>query len=96
VGDEGPRFHWDAANHRHIARHNILPEEVEQVVLDPHAIFLEIEMSSGEERTKVLGSSKSGRILVTIFALRGGAIRPITSYPAPARLEVLYFQQRGL
>ena len=38
----------------------------------------------------------SGRVLAVVFTVRGEAIRPITAYAAPARLEALYFAQRRL
>jgi uncharacterized DUF497 family protein len=37
----------------------------------------------------------SGRILAVVFTMRGEAIRPITAYTAPQRLQKLYFQQKG-
>ena len=96
MGDERPRFEWDRANRDHIARHGGRPEEAEQAILDPHAILLEIETSRGEERTKAVGITASGRLLVVVFALRVGAIRPITAYDAGTRLEALYFAYRDL
>ncbi len=73
-----------------------IPKKPNRPSSNPHAILLEIEASGGEERTKALGITTSGRVLAVVFALRGEAIRPITAYPAPARLEALYFKQRRL
>jgi uncharacterized DUF497 family protein len=48
---DGPdlEFDWDEANIGHLARHNVSPEEAEQVILsDP--VDLGIQMVEGEER----------------------------------------------
>lgn len=42
-------FDWDDANIRHVARHNVLPEEAEQVVLN-NPVDLGMEIIEGEER----------------------------------------------
>ena len=72
------------------------PDEAEQCILDPDAVFLEIQTDTGEERTKALGRSSGGRILVVVFALRGLAIRPVTAYEAPDSLQWIYFHQRPI
>ena len=42
-------FDWDEANIGHVARHSVLPEEAEQVILnDP--VDLGLEIVEGEER----------------------------------------------
>jgi uncharacterized DUF497 family protein len=89
-----PQFDWDDANRRHLSRHHVIPEEAEPAVLDPHAILLAIESDTGEDRAKALGMTASGRILAVVFTLRGEAIRPITAYAAPPRLQTLYLGRR--
>jgi len=42
-----------------------------------------------------LFNPRTGRILAVIFTFPGDAIRPITAYPAGARLHDLYFRVRG-
>jgi hypothetical protein len=96
VGQLAPEFDWDDANRDHIARHHVIPEEAEQAVSDPYAILLEIESESGEDRTKALGMTASGRILAVVFTLHGEAITPITAYAAPPRLQALYLGQRRI
>jgi uncharacterized DUF497 family protein len=96
VVDEEARFDWDAFNRGHLARHGVTAEEAEQCILDPDAVFLEIQTETGEERTKALGMTSGGRILVVVFALRGMAIRPVTSYDAPESLRRIYFDQRPI
>ena len=49
-------FDWDEANIGHVARHSVLPEEAEQVILnDP--VDLGIEIVEGEERYLNLGAT---------------------------------------
>ena len=53
-------FDWDEANIGHVARHSVLPEEAEQVILnDP--VDLGMEIVEGEERYLNLGATVQGR-----------------------------------
>jgi uncharacterized DUF497 family protein len=88
-------FDWDEGNIKHIARHSVLPHEVEQAVLDPHAILLEIQMIAAEERTRVLGMTTKGRILISVFTVRDETIRPITSRDAKPDLQEAYLARRA-
>ena len=96
MGTEAPKFDWDDSNRDHLALHNISPEEAEQAILDPHAVLLEIQVGSSEERTKVLGITRSGRILTVVFAFRDDAVRTITAYTATTRLQNIYLERRGI
>ena len=71
------------------------PQEAEQAVLDEAAVLLEIQSHGDEERTKALGMTKIGRILVVVFTFRGAAIRPITAYTATAVLQGLYLKREN-
>jgi len=52
-------FDWDEANIGHLARHSVLPEEAEQVILnDP--VDLGMEIVEGEERYLSLGATVQG------------------------------------
>src|ERR1700690_4131543 len=42
-------FDWDEANIGHVARHSVLPEEAEQVILN-NPVDLGMEIVEGEER----------------------------------------------
>jgi uncharacterized protein len=88
-------FEWDEANISHLARHGISPAEAEDAILDPHALLLEIQ-AGGEERVKAVGLTSSGRIVVVVFTLRGEAIRPITAYEAPIRMQQIYLRGEGI
>lgn len=93
---EDPEFDWDDANRDRLALHNVTPQEAEQAILDPHAVLLEIQFNEEEERTKALGITRRGRILVVVFTFHAEAIRPITAYTAEPRLQKLYLAQRAV
>ena len=76
-----PEFDWDDANRDHLALHNVTAEEAQQAILDPHAVLLEIQSGDEEERTKALGITSGGRILVVVFHLPQG------SHPAGHRIR---------
>jgi uncharacterized DUF497 family protein len=101
MGVDGIAFDWDEVeapegNVRHIAQHNVTPEEFEQAVLDPRGYVLGRYEEGGEERVAVVGSTTDGRILVTIYAPRQGRIRPVTAYPARPRFIRRYEEGIGL
>lgn len=80
-----PRFDWDAANRKHLARHRVKPQEAEQAVLDAHMIVVEVAEIAAEERSRVVGMTRKGRVLTVAFTFRGDAIRPVTAFDAVAR-----------
>ena len=84
-------FQWDEGNIAHLARHDVSRAEAEDAILDPNAIFVEIQ-SGAEERVKAIGATMSGRILVVVFMWRGEAIRAITAYNAPVKEQKLYLK----
>jgi uncharacterized DUF497 family protein len=63
-------FDWDDENRSHIARHDVTPEEAEQVLLnDP--IDGGTQDHEGEERFVEVGMTDAMRILVVITTQRG-------------------------
>jgi uncharacterized protein len=63
-------FDWGEANVAHIARHNVTPEEVEQVFAnDP--MDLGAEVVDGEERYISVGHTNRLRVLVLAWTMRG-------------------------
>ena len=94
MGDD-LQFDWDDANTGHLARHGVGPVEAEQAILDTDALMLEIQ-EEDEERVKAVGVTGAGRILVVVFTLRGDAIRPITAYDAPGRMQKLYLEGKRI
>lgn len=73
-------FEWDEANIAHIAKHNVVSEEAEEVFFDENNIQNEdIEHSIIEQRFLVIGKTKKGRLLYQVFTIRGDKIRVISS-----------------
>ena len=83
------RLIWDAWNVAHIARHQVLHEEVEQV---SHGNFLSSGTYAG--RLRIIGPTARGRLLTAILAPRGrGVYYPVTARPASRNERRLYNQQ---
>ena len=58
-------------------------------------VLLEYEMVGHEDRWIAVGSTRTGRILIVVFAVRDEAIRPITGWPADKEASALYFREWG-
>jgi hypothetical protein len=88
------KFDWDDANVKHLARHNVRPEEAEQVILNgPADIGFQIE--NAEERFAVVGPTNSGRILTLVLTECFGAVRPITAWDSTREEEAQYWNAKG-
>ena len=83
-------FNWDEENIGHLVRHDIEPEEAEQVTQNRPA-DLGTELRNGEERIAQVGETDAGRILIVVTTMREKRIRIITAWPAKERLR-RYFQ----
>jgi uncharacterized DUF497 family protein len=58
-------FDWDHAYIGHLARHSVLPEEAEQVILnDP--LDVRMEIVEGEERYLNVAATVQGRVLLVV------------------------------
>jgi uncharacterized protein len=88
--DLEPAFEWDDANLDHIERHQVSPEEAEQVI-ENDPLDIEAEAVEGEERITSMGCTHRGHFLV----VRGTRLRVVTAFPAPKALIDLYFGQKG-
>ena len=84
------RLTWGAWNVAHIARHQVSPEEVEEVC---HGAPL---VQQGYKRRIVLiGPTLSGRMLTAVLAPEGrGVYYPVTARPASHRERTLYQQEK--
>lgn len=73
-------FEWDDANIAHIARHNVSPEESEDVFFDKNNVIDDDDKHSiVEDRFVIIGKTIDGRLLYQIFMRRGDKIRVISS-----------------
>ena len=89
----GEKHECDEANIGHVARHSVLPEEAEQVILnDP--VDLGMEIVEGEERYLNLGATVQHRILLVVTTWREDRVRVVTAFEPIKRLIQLYYQER--
>ena len=86
-------FVWDAGNIDHIARHDILPEEAEQV-LENDPFDIARYLRNGEERLNQVGETDAGRVLIVVTTQRGEDTRVVTAHPADRDMPALYAQLR--
>ncbi len=87
-------FNWDSANIEHIARHEVTPEEAEQVIendpLDAPAV-----LRNGETRTVHLGETDAGRVLVVVVTERNSMYRVVTARPAKKKERAFYAKYKA-
>lgn len=87
----GIEFDWDAENIRHLKRHRVTPDEFEEIITgDP--VYLEYQAQNDEERYKVLGLTRNGRLLVGIWTPREGKVRAVTAYSAGRAYRKLHLE----
>lgn len=97
--DGGIQFDWDAGNIRHLGSHRVTPGEFEELMAgDPD--YLEYQAGSdddeeAEERYKILGATKAGRVPIGVWTPREGKVRAVTAYDAGAVYRDLYWETRG-
>lgn len=93
--DEVIRFNWNEANVEHIARHNVAPEEVEQVFAS-NPLDLGYEEIEGEERYTSIGHTREYRVLLIVWTVRHEAIRAITAREVSRKVRERYLRKRGI
>jgi len=84
-------FDWDETNLEHIARHRVLPEEAEEVLLS------DCEVAPAIEGCKLaIGQTEAGRYLLIVFREKpGSAVRVITARELTERQKRAYRRRRG-
>jgi len=84
-------FEWDDNNIEHIARHDVFPDEVENVAFDDDPWI-----RKGRKGTRyMLGYTVAGRYLFVVYVLKGkGIARVITSMDMDDKTKKLY-KKRG-
>lgn len=84
------RLIWDSWNVAHIARHQVTPEEVDDVCRgDP------VVQQGSKGRSLVFGPTRSGRMLTVVLDPEGeGVYYPVTARPASRRERAIYQQER--
>ncbi len=87
-------FDWDDANILHLAEHDVMPEEAEEVLLgDP--LDAGFDVVNGEERWSYLGETDEGRILRVLITMRGERIRVLTAFDASRYLKHFYIEKKA-
>ena len=83
-------------NCKNIKKHNITLDEAFTSIHDPDAIWLyDGKHSLDEDRYISIGISSQGRVLFTVFTMRGEVYRIISSRRAERIEEDLYFGGRA-
>lgn len=73
-------FEWDKSNISHIAKHNVKPDEAEDVFFDTKcALEDDLKHSDYEKRFVIIGKTERGRLLYQVFTKRNNKIRVISS-----------------
>jgi uncharacterized DUF497 family protein len=84
---------WDNWNIAHIARHQVVPEEVEQVC---HGQPLLWQAKVRKGRVFIIGPTSSGRMLVVVLDEEGtGIYYVVTARPADRAERRIYQRQKG-
>jgi uncharacterized DUF497 family protein len=87
-------FDWDDANRDHLGLHGISPVEAEQVVCsDPIELGIE-DHPADIVRTRYIGETRAGRILIILITWRGDLIRVISGWDPPKSSKTLYLNRK--
>lgn len=84
------KLRWDEWNIAHIARHNVTPDEVEEVCHGDPVI-----QTGKKGRKLVLGPTKANRIVLAVLDPEGkGKYYPVTARDASKKERKLYKQEK--
>lgn len=90
-------FEWDHGNHTKSAKkHGVSAEEIESVFQLKLAATIGRQFSPlvDEERLCIVGPTETGRLLLVVFTLREGRVRPISARSANKKEQKLYEEIR--
>jgi uncharacterized DUF497 family protein len=86
-------LHWDDWNRAHIAKHDVLPEEAEEVVAN-----VPVVRDTSKQRLLFIGPTLAGRMLAVVAGAvphRPGIYYVFSARPASRQERRLYSQARG-
>lgn len=84
-------FNWDKGNINKNKKHQVDDKEAEEIFFDSNKqIYQDILHSDKEERHILLGKTKRGRLLYTVFTVRNKKIRIISSRDINKKEAKLY------
>ena len=87
------RLHWDDWNRDHIAKHAVLPEEVEEVVAG-----LPTVIETYKQRLQLVGPTGAGRMLSIVVGAvpdQPGTYYVVSARPASRKERGMYEQMKG-
>jgi uncharacterized DUF497 family protein len=88
-------FDWDRMNLGHVKLHNVSRIETEDVILgDPIYDEDTPDYVDGEERFRLYGETRHGRLLGVVYTIRGARIRVITAWDMDAHERKWYLEVR--
>lgn len=88
-------FDWDDANIEHIAEHDVVPEEAEEILLRNPLDYDFDPDDNGEPRWTYLGETESGRILMVVITIRCERARVVTAYDPDRQDRLLYLTAKA-
>ena len=84
-------FEWDTGNIDKNKKHGVEDRESEEVFLDERRFIFKDKLHSGkEERLRILGKTKEGRLLFIAFTMRSKKIRIISARDINKKEVYLY------
>ena len=84
-------FEWDKGNIAKNKKHNVEDKEAEEVFLDERKKTFKDKLHSwGEERFRVVGKTKKGKLLFVAFTIRKSKIRIISARKINKKEVYLY------
>ncbi|PIP75957.1 hypothetical protein COU24_01180 [Candidatus Kuenenbacteria bacterium CG10_big_fil_rev_8_21_14_0_10_39_14] len=91
------KFHWDQGNlNKNFKKHKVANTECEEVFFDQNKVILKDLLHSGKEKRFILlGKTKTGRLLFTVFTARNNKIRIISSRDINKKEHKLYDKKRN-
>jgi uncharacterized protein len=88
-------FDWDDANILHLAEHDVIPEEAEEVILGEPVEMSYDKSDLGEDRWSYLGETSGRRILQVVITPRGNKVRIVTAFEPIRRYKLLYWKSKA-
>lgn len=85
-------FEWDKGNSdKNWIKHKIKNKEAEEVFFDENKVtFPDVLHSGREERYRIIGKTRSGRLLFVVFTIRKKVIRIISVRDINKKEVILY------
>ena len=86
------RLIWKPKNVKHIARHGVSLNEVEEVTRR-----FNVPKSAPQKRLILIGETDAGRILELVLVPKGkGRYYPLTAYDASPAMAAMYKRRKGV